>query len=194
MYNKGWCIVSNDNSTKILVSFLEPLISDLDENKKNLSDRKEELESVSRLIAYTKDHIETVGVYADQDIILSNLDKLKYSQEDYKASCYLLKSENEQVRKLPQYEHAYNLISDVIEYFKLHKAELIVEIEELKNICKEKELEKKYYDIFSNPYPRVDNVKEFVELLNTHEFSKEDIVNILYETVENNIVSYREKE
>ena len=107
--------MGNDSSVGILISILEPLISDLDDLKKTLSDRKSEMESVSRLIAYTKDNIEMVGIYADQDIILNNLDNLKYSKEDYKASCYLLKTENELVRKLPQYQKAHDLISDIIE-------------------------------------------------------------------------------
>ncbi len=186
--------MANDNSVGILVSILEPLIKDLDDKKKLLADNKKELESISRLIAYTKDNIETVGVYADQDIILNNLDKLHYSKEDYKASCYLLKSENEQVKKLPQYQSSRELISDIIEYFKLHKAELSVEIEELKKECKEKEIDKKYYDIFTNPNPRVDNVKEFKSLLEKEELKDKDIINILYETIKNNITSYGERE
>ena len=65
--------MGKDNSVRDLVSMLEPLIEDLEENKKMLEVQKEELESVSRLIAYTKDNIEMVGIYADQDIILNSL-------------------------------------------------------------------------------------------------------------------------
>ena len=95
--------MGSDDCIKNIVTILEPLVEDLEDKKRILSDRKKELEEVSRLIAYTKDNVEMVGIYADQDIIINNLDKLKCSKEDYKASCYLLKSESEHVKVLPQY-------------------------------------------------------------------------------------------
>ena len=70
----------------------------------------------------------------------------------------------------------------------------MVEIQELKETCKEKEVEKKYYDIFTSSKPRVENVKEFKELMNKEGLSNEDIINIMYETIKNNIISYGERE
>lgn len=182
--------MGNSDSIKNLVTILEPLVEDLEDDKKILSDRKMELENVSRLIAYTKDNIEMVGIYADQDLIINNLSNLKYSVEDYKASCYILKNESDSIKGLPQYEGAYNLISDIVEYFKLHKAELIVEIEELNSIIKKKEIEKKYYDILSCPNPLIENVKEFVEFLKEHGINDDEVINILYNTIHDNIINY----
>ncbi len=190
MYNKGWYKVEKDDSVRNLVSILEPLIADLEENKKILSESKEELEKVSRLIAYTKDNIQSVGVYADQELITSNLDKIYISIDDYKACCYLLKSENDQVKMLPQYVQARNLISDIIEFFKLHKAELIVETNELSGICEKKEKEKRYYDVLSCPNPLIENSKEFVEFMKEHGLSDEEIIKILYSTIYDNVVNY----
>ena len=182
--------MGNSDSVRKLVAILEPLVTDFEDDKRILQDRKTELENVSRLIAYTKDNIEMVGIYADQDIITNNLENLKVSVEDYKASCYLLKSEDESVKSLPQYTKAYDLISDIIEYFKLHKAELIVEIGELTDICTKKELEKKYYDMLSCPNPLIENTKEFIDFLRNHDIKDEEIVNILYSTIHDNIVNY----
>ena len=182
--------MGNSDSIRNLVLVLEPLVLDLEENKKILSDNKQELENVSRLIAYTKDNIEMVGIYADQDIITNNLDNLKISVDDYKAACYLLKTENDKVKDLPQYKEAYNLISDIMEYFKLHKAELVVEIQRLTDSCEKKEIEKKYYDILSCPNPLIENIKEFVDFLRDHGIKDEEIVNILYNTIHDNIVNY----
>lgn len=190
MYNKGWYKVEKDDSVKKIILILEPLISDLEEQKKKLSERREELERVSRFIAYTKDNLETVGVYAEQDLIIDSLGFLNIDKDDYKACCYLLKGENENIKKLPQYMRAYNLVSDIIEYFKLHKAELIVEIQELDNLCAKKELEKKYYDILSSPTPLVEDNKEFVEFLKEHGLLDEEIVSVLYSTISNNVINY----
>ena len=182
--------MGNSDSIRKLVTILEPLVENLEENKRILSDCKNDLESVSRLIAYTKDNIQMVGIYADQDLIINNLDNLKISNDDYKAACYLLKNENESIKGLPQYQNAYNLISDIMEYFKLHKAELMVEIQDLTSQCEKQEIDKKYYDILSCPNPLIEDNKEFINFLHEHEINDEEIINILYNTIHDNIVNY----
>ena len=179
-----------NDSVRKLVTILEPLIEDLEYQKKVLADKKDELENVSRLVAYTKDNIEMVGIYADQDLITSNLYKLGCSLEDYKASCYLLKGESDAVKSLPQYEKSHELINDIVEYFKFFKAELIVTIQELSDTCERKELEKKYYDILSRSNPFVEDVKEFIKFMDDHNLDNGDKINILYSTISSNIVNY----
>lgn len=183
-----------DNSVKKLVDLLEPLISDLDEQKSELEEQKSELENVSRMLAYTKDNYDMVSIYADQDLILNCLPKINSDKEAYRASCYLLNSENEDVKKLPQYKQAYNLISDIVEYFKLYKAELIVATGDLEKTCHEKELAKKYYNIFADPADLfVPDVKEFNTFLEHQKLSEEDIINILMFVLKSNIVKYSKK-
>ena len=182
-----------DNSVRKLIDLLEPLILDLESEKKNLETSKEVLENVSRFLAYTKDNLDMVGIYADQDLIIDNLYRVNSNKDDYRASCYLLNTENESIKKLPQYEEAYNLISDIIECFKLYKAELTVEIQELEKIYQKKETEKKYYNIFSNNNLFVEDVSEFNSFLDEHELSSEDKINILIYTLNNNYSKYTEK-
>lgn len=185
--------MENSVSIKNLVTILEPLVEDLDEKKRMLSDKKSEFESVSRLIAYTKDNIEMVGIYADQDIIINNLNKLNYNIEEYKASCYLLESQSDKVKILPQYKEAYDSISSIIEYFKSYKAQLALEMQDLSITCETKELEKKYYDILSSPNPLVENIHEFVSFMKKHDIKNEEIITILYSTIYNNMVNYELK-
>ena len=137
-----------------------------------------------------EDNLDMVGIYADQDLITNNLFKVNSNIDDYRASCYLLNSENENVKQLPQYEKAHNLISDIVEYFKLYKAELIVETAEEEKQCREKEMDKKYYDIFSNSEPFVDDVEEFNTFVEKLDLSSEDIINLLVFTLENNVSRY----
>ena len=179
-----------DNGVRKLIELLEPLIYNIDEDKRYLAERKKELENVSRMLAYTKDNFDMVGIYADQDLILSSLPRICSNKDEYRASCYLLNSENENVKQLPQYEKAYNLISDIIEYFKLYKAELIVETNELEEKCLEKEKDKKYYNIFSNSDPYVLDVDEFNEFIDSVDLSKEDKINILVYVINNNYKQY----
>ena len=188
MYNKGWCIM--DNSVKKLIELLEPLIVDLDEKKRLLVDRKNELENVSRMLAYTRDNLDMVGSYADQDLIINSLQKINSDKEKYRASCYLLNSENEDVKKLPQYEEAHNLISDIVEYFKLYKAELIVETNEIEKECREKDVAKKYYNAFSSTNLFIDDTEEFNNFIDKYELDDDDKINILIYALENNIKKY----
>jgi len=77
-----------------------------------------------------------------------------------------------------------------MEYFKLHKAELMVEIQDLTSQCEKQEIDKKYYDILSCPNPLIEDNKEFINFLHEHEINDEEIINILYNTIHDNIVNY----
>ena len=179
-----------NNSVNLLVGVLEPLIADLDEKKNILSEKKDILENVSRLLAYTKDNVDMLGTYDDQDLIINNLDKLNTDKDEYKASCYLLKSENDNIKNLPQYKKAYNLICDIIEYFKLYKSELSVETQDLEKNCAKKEMEKKYCDILKEDTPYIDDVEEFKGLLNDQTISNKDKIDILLYVINNNKIKY----
>ena len=182
-----------DNSVKKLTEMLKPLIVDLDDQKTNLNDKKQELENVSRLLAYTNDNLDMVSVYADQDLIINNLDKINSDKDEYKASCYLLKSENENVKNLPQYEKACNFIQSIIDYFKECKSRLVTETQDLEKLCREKELDKKYYDAFSDSNPYIEDIKEFEEFMQKHEMDEDDKINILIYAIKNNALRYERK-
>lgn len=188
MYNKGWCTMNN--SVNLLVGVLEPLISDLDEKKKLLKEKKELLENVSKLLEYTKNNVDMLGSYDDQNIIIDNLEKINTDKDEYQASCYLLKSENNNIRSLPQYKKAYNLICDIVEYFKLYKSELIVETENLEDKCSKKEIEKKYCDILKEETPYIENVDEFKDLLTNQAIPNKDKIEILIYVINKNKLKY----
>ncbi len=182
--------MNSDSSIRKFVTVLEPLVLDLEERKKELSLEKEKLENVSRFLAYTKDNYEIVGIYADQELITSYLDKIGYSIEEYKASCYLLKSEDESVKKLPQYDDACGLIGNIINYFSEYKIELTSKIQELNDICARKELEKKYYDILTNNKPYVKDIDEFKDIINGYDLTNDDKINIVVSVIKSNIENY----
>ena len=179
-----------NNSVNLLIGVLEPLIEDLDEKKSILSEKKEILDNVNRLLDYTMDNIDMIGSYTNQDIILENLEKINTDKDEYKASCYLLKSENSNIRNLPQYKKAYNLICDVIEYFKSYKSELIVETEELEKKCNIKEIEKKYCDILKEDNPYIEDVEEFRNLLDSQSIPNENKIDVLLYVINSNKLKY----
>ena len=185
-------IVMNDYVKK-LTDELEPLIADLDEKREELNSKKEYCERVSRFLAYTNGDVNLVGIYADQELIFNNLEKVKSTKDTYKASCYLLKSSEDSIKNLPQYKEANDYILGLINYFKNDKSELLINIQNLEKICREKEIEKKYFDIFTSTEPLVDDILEFREFLDKHVVNDEDKVNILLYTINHNVMNYKEK-
>ena len=175
----------SDNSIRRFVTILEPLIVDLDDKKKEL------LENISRFLAYTKDKYETVGIYADQDLIMNHLENVGYSLEEYKASCYLLKSDDSKVKGLPQYEKACELIRDIVNFFSQYKVDLTIQIQLLNDVCNRKEMEKKYYDIFSNSDPYVKDIGEFENIIDDYDLTNDEKINILVSTINSNMANYK---
>ena len=170
---------------------LEPLIADFPEKKRILESKKEELENTSRFLAYVNGDVHLVGIYANQDVIADSFDKVNMTKEEYKANCYLLESDDENVKILPQYKNAYEEIVRIIDYFKEQKSMLNIEINELIDICKRKEIEEKYYQLLSSESPYVENVEEFINFINEHHVSEEDKINLLVYIIDNNNERYK---
>ena len=173
---------------------LEPLIEDLHEKLEELSLKKEKLENVSRFLAYVNGDNNLVGVYADQNLVLDSLDKINSNKEEYKASCYLLRSDDTKVKALPQYQKANEYIANLINYFKTSKTELSSEISSLESVCDEKKIEKKYYDLFLASKPMVEDISEFEQFLKKHVTINEDRINLLIYTINSNLVNYQNNE
>ena len=83
--------------------------------------------------------------------------------------------------------------NDILDYFKLHKSELIVDINDIGNECEKKEKEKKYYDILSCPNPLIENIPEYIEFMKNHGLNNEEIIDILYSTIHDNMINYELK-
>ena len=181
------------DSVERLLKLLEPLIVDLDDKIRELESKKEKLEKVSRFVAYINDDVHRVGVYADQDFILGNLEIINSNREEYKAYCYLLKSDDENIKKLPQYEKATQYITNMINCFKTMKVSLTEEVRNLESDCKRKSVEKKYYDLFSKERFYVSEIDEYKEFLDEHEISVDDKIQLLLLTIKKNVEKYQEE-
>jgi len=178
---------------KKLTNDLEPLIYDLDDKLMELELKKERLESVSRFLAYVDGDVNMVGIYADQDLILDSLDKINSNKDEYRASCYLLRSEDESIKTLPQYRDANLYILGLINYFKMSKGELSSEIQELERTCREKEIDKKYYELLNERTPFIENVTEFVDFIDKHTTVDEEKINLLKYAITSNLMNYEQK-
>lgn len=182
-----------DYVRRLLVS-LEPLIADLPELERILNMRKEECENISRLLAYVNGDVHLLGIYADQNLVLSALEPLESNKNEYSASCYLIDSDDVNVTKLPQYKKAYEYLMSIIDYFKNRKSSLLTSISDLEDSCKGKRIEKKYYDLLKDNNSYIENIDEYTDFLNNHVVSDDDRMNLLIHAIENNLAVYKEKE
>ena len=165
----------NDIVSK-LVGLLEPTISDLDTKKEELTTKSKTLDEVNEMLDMVKDDVTKVSKYKNQELIISNLDDIKSTEKEYKACTYLLDSEEKEIKFLPQYLEASNYIERLINYFKKLEEELTLEVSELKVVCNDKEMNKKYYEILSKDNPIIEDAKEFRELLDKQQlFDSEKI-------------------
>lgn len=182
-----------NEEVKKLTASLEPLIADLDEKLTILNDKKNKYTSITNFINYVHDDVNLVGIYADQNLILENLSNINSSEKEYNASCYLLKSEDASVKALPQYEMSYSYINNLIDYFKKCQKELNEEIIELEKEVLEKQLDKKYYEIFSTENPFVSDIQEFTGFLEKRSVDAEQRIKMLIYTINSNMLGYEGK-
>ncbi len=179
-----------DSFMEKLIGKLEPTISDLDEVLKDLDIKKEELDIISDMLDYINNDIKKFSQYTNQNIIMDYLGKIDSDEKEYNANCYLLESDREEVKNLPQYNKAKEFFNKLLTYFKARKDELSVEVEELTNIVDEKKLNKKYILIFKEEKPLVDDVDEFDAFIRKQEIDTEDKIMIMKQIIKNNVDSY----
>lgn len=173
-----------------LISLLKPTIKDLDEVKKDLSCKTKTLNDVIDMLDKINNDVTKVPKYANQELILSNLNNINTTEREYNACCYLLNSEKKDIKSLPQYIEASNYIERLINYFKKMEEELALSVSELEVVCNEKSLNKKYYEIFNSECPVVDNTEEFRELIDKQELTNSEKINLLIYTINSNLNSY----
>ena len=185
-------IIMNEFVNK-LVGLLEPTILDLNDKLNELSNKSEYLKEVSEMLEKVDGDVKKVGSYENQDLILNNLNNINTNETEYKACCYLLNSNDEGVRSLPQYIESSNYIERLINFFKKRKEELELEISELDIICNNKKVNKKYLEIFKEEEVIYDT-SEFKEFLSMQELNDNDKIHILEYVIKNNVDGYLKEE
>ena len=176
-----------------LISLLEPTIVDLDSKLDELSNNKNLLEKINAFLNFVDTDIKKIGLYENQQLIINDLTNLGSNENEYKASCYLLNSENDNVKNLPQYHKAYEFIEKIINYFKLRQDEISIKVNDLEKECHEKEVNKKYLKILESANPFIDDVEEFALFIKDKQVIDEDKIKIMNYIIQNNVKEYKER-
>ncbi len=183
----------NESISK-LTELLKPTIIDLDDGLNELSIKKNNLFEIGELIKEVGDDIKKIANYKNQNLIIDNLKNINTTEKEYKASCYLINSNDKNIQSLPQYIESSNYLERLINYFKKEYEELALDVSELEVVCNEKKLNKKYLEIFNLESPFVDDTDEFTEFLKEKELTNNDKINLLIYVIKNNIKGYLKEE
>lgn len=177
-----------------LISILEPSVLDLDDKIKELNVKQETLCEINKMLDFVGDDIGRVGKYDNQKLILDYLSDVNSNEIEYKASCYLLSSEDDKVKLLPQYLDASNYIEKIVNLFKKRQEELTSDVSALEITCNNKKIDKKYLDIFRKENPLIEDVEEFSDFLTKKELINKDKIDLIVYTINNNVKNYLQEE
>ena len=167
--------------------------TNLDEKENEYNIERKKLSDYQKLLEFINFDAKKLNKYDDQTLIHDAVSAINSSLKDYDASCYLLDSDDEKVALLPQYRNAKSYLETIINYLKMMRDKLNNMVLELENDCLNMNLSKKYFEILSDDNPFVDDIDEFVKLLERENINIKDKNKILSYIVKSNVNNYKKK-
>ena len=183
-----------DNSLIKLLENIEPKIQNIEENRIELKELKAVRKTMNELIESAKDSYQNIIDFYDQDFIMRAI-KIKNSDykkliDKYNSSRYLLKTDNSNLKELPQYQEALSFMDYLYQYlyglyesinmdFKIKKENL--EIQEIFN---------KYYGLLSKDNIYIKDIDEFLTFIELNNIENQDRVNLYKLVINSNLKRY----
>jgi len=178
---------------KDLVVRLGNSFTTLDEREKEYISVNEKLHNYQRLLDFINFDSRKLNKYDDQTLIQDAVVAMNSTIKDYDAACYLIDSNDENVMLLPQYRNSKAYLETIISYLKMMRDKLNNVFMELENDCTNMKLSKKYFEILSSDNPFVDNIDEFVSLLNKEQINLNNQNTIISYIIKSNVSNYKKK-
>lgn len=173
------------------LELLEPLIKDYDLNLNELEDNRKKYESFSNFLDYVDNDVKKICTYDNQDFILDKLSDIVSDEKEYNAACYLINTDIDEIKKLPQYKNASDYMKNVLKYFTKQKSTIYKKVDELSTICDIKRVEKKYYDLFKEDKALITDIDECVDLIKSLDIDNSDRISLIEYVVKNNVYNYK---
>ena len=140
-----------DNSLAKLLDNIEPKILNIEENRVELKALKNVQRTMEELIENANDSYHEILNFYDQDFvkraIMINNSNCEEMIQKYDSSKYLLKTEDSNLKELPQYQEALIFVEDLYKYLYGLFESINLEFEEKKEKLEIQELYNKYYVI-----------------------------------------------
>ena len=178
------------DSVKNLVTRLENGFANLDEKEKEYSTIKTKLEQFEKMLDFVGGNAKKLNKYDDQTLIIDAVNKINSNSKEYEGACYLLDSDDESVMMLPQYRNSRTYLETIINYLKMEKENIYDFVNQLNSDCTRMKLNEKYFKILNQDVPFVEDVEEFLGLLDQEEVTKIDKNQIISYVIKSNVNNY----
>lgn len=182
------------DSITFFLSYLKPIISDLDVVKKELNEIKKELNNVQDFLEFINDDVYRVGKYENQEFIIQKLEEIDYDKKYYQGMIYLLESKSEHIQILPQYNDAVNYIKKIIAHFKELNNQLSYRVDILDDVYDYKFVANKYYNILNSDKVFVEDTEEFNKFLTNTQITNYNKIKILSYVIKENVCYYEDEQ
>lgn len=173
-----------------LLSIMKPFVENIENDLSNLNEKKDCLNEMNDIITNVDNDVFNL-LDIDDDKVSLYLDNIEGNKTEYVANKYILKSELDEIKKMPQYIDAKKYLDEFYESLLNKREELEKEYEILKQEYKNKELINKYYLMFSSENIFVDDVDEVKSVFDILDISLDDRIETLIIILKNNNNSYQ---
>lgn len=176
-----------------LVAKLSNDFTSLDETEKEYQTRNDKLIKYENLLDYINCDVKKMNKCDDQELIIDAVKDIDSTVKEYEAACYLVDSTEESVVNLPQYRNARIYLENLINYLKMIRDRLKEETQGLKDNCSKMHISKKYYEILQEDEPFIQDISEFIELLDRENVIDNERRKILSFVIKNNVKNYKKE-
>ena len=104
-----------------LIEKLSLSITDLEEKKDELEKQHDILDKYNEISDYVGSEAKKLGTSPNQEVIIDELKNIDSNEKEYKAYCYLLESDDDNIKILPQYKNARSYLETLINYLKRYR-------------------------------------------------------------------------
>ncbi len=180
-----------NDSVKKLATRLGNGFSNLEDCEKKLKEQDLRLNEYEKLLNFINCDAKKLNKYEDQSIILDAIDNINSSKKEYEAACYLLDGDDDKIALLPQYRNARVYLESVISYLKTSKDRISDDVKKLKEDFENMTIIKKYFEILSDDKPFVEDIDEFINLLDKEQVVVNEKNDILSYIIISNVSNYK---
>lgn len=173
-----------------LLSIMKPFVENIENDLISLNEKKDYLNEMNDIITNVDNDVLNILNISDNKIELY-LDNIESNKNEYLANKYILKSDLDEIKQMPQYIDAKKYLDKFYKSLLNNHEELEKEYEILKQEYENKELINKYYLMFSSGNIFIDDVDEVKSVFDILDISLEDRIETLIIILKKNNCSYQ---
>lgn len=161
------------------IELMKPYINDLAKREEELANKEELLNLLCRFFDYTNNDYLKILSFDNEDFIKEFINNNNYDYDKYKAYKYILESDIETLKYMPQYVEANNYLESIYNDLLKNKEMISNQYNELDNSYHKCSLINKYYNMFINKEFVINDLDEIKELFSYFDLSLEEKNEIL---------------